>query len=626
MLFNDLSLIEPLLRALEAEGYERPTPIQEQAIPPVLEGRDLLGCAQTGTGKTAAFALPMLQLLHTQFANVPSGGANRRPIRALILTPTRELAIQIIESFSSYGKNLQIRNTVVFGGVGQTPQTDALRRGTDILVATPGRLLDLMNQGFVDLRSLSIFVLDEADRMLDMGFIHDVRKVIAKIPTKRQTLFFSATMPREIADLADSILSNPVKVAVDPPATTAEMVEQKVFFVNKHDKKNLLIHLLEDPAIKSALIFTRTKHGANRVAGDLIKAGIRAEAIHGNKSQTARVAALTNFKNGRNRALVATDIAARGIDIDALSHVINFELPNIPESYVHRIGRTGRAGASGIAFSFCEGEELPYLKDIQKLIGQLIPIDNEHPYVAELTAPPLPQPRSQQKPQRGRDNSRGGRSNGQQGREDARPARSENQRPQPAGDVIPLPNSRAPRDSRPARKEVIDQPRERSNDQPRERINQPRERNNDQPRERSSQPRDRNNDQPRERNNDQPRERSNSSNRDGDRRDERRPQFGANRPDPRSRREEGPRPEQRRPQNSAPLAEKTSKQDIANEMRRRFSSILEVSSIEKQDFKRKPKPRFDERGSEVKTDKPSHDPRGGTGGGRNNNRGRGRGK
>ena len=609
MLFNELSLIEPLLRALEAEGYERPTPIQEQAIPPVLAGRDLLGCAQTGTGKTAAFALPMLQLLAQQTGHKQEA---RRPIRALILTPTRELALQISESFSAYGKNLQLRNMVVFGGVGQTPQTDALRRGTDILVATPGRLLDLMNQGFVDLRSLSIFVLDEADRMLDMGFIHDVRKVIAKIPAKRQTLFFSATMPPEIANLADSILDNPVKVAVAPPATTSELVEQKIFFVNKHDKKNLLIHLLEDPSIKSALIFTRTKHGANRVAGDLTKAGIRAEAIHGNKSQTARVAALNNFKNGRNRALVATDIAARGIDIDALSHVINFELPNIPESYVHRIGRTGRAGASGIAFSFCEGEELPYLKDIQKLIGQLIPVDNEHPYVAELTAPPLPQPRSQQKPQRGRDNNgRNGRANGgAQGR----PARAENPRPQSGAEVIPMPDRREPRDPRPPRRELNDQPRERNN-------NQARERSNDQPRERS-------NDQPRERNNDQQRERGagNPRERRDDRRDERKPAFGGNRPDSRARRDEGPRPEARRPQSTQPAGEKPSKQDIANEMRRRFSSILEVSSIEKQDFKRKPKPRFDERAPEVKSDKPGGNFRGGNGGGRSGGGGRGRGR
>ncbi len=600
MSFNDLSLIEPLLRVLEAEGYERPTPIQEQAIPPILEGHDLLGCAQTGTGKTAAFALPMLQLLHNSVSSTVGGGQGgaRRPIRALILTPTRELAIQISESFSTYGKNLQIRNTVVFGGVGQTPQTDALRRGTDILVATPGRLLDLMNQGFVDLRSLSIFVLDEADRMLDMGFIHDVRKVIAKIPSKRQTLFFSATMPPEIANLADSILSNPVKVAVDPPATTAEMVAQKVFFVNKHDKKNLLIHLMQDPAVKSALIFTRTKHGANRVAGDLTKAGIRTEAIHGNKSQTARVAALTNFKNGKNRALVATDIAARGIDIAELSHVINFELPNIPESYVHRIGRTGRAGASGTAFSFCEGEELPYLKDIQKLIGQLVPVEDEHPFVAELTAPPLPQPRSQQKPQRSSSsNGRGGRSGSQPNRNEGRPARAENPRPQSGADVMPMPDRREPR---PARRDDNFPPRRESNDQAR----------------------DRNNGNP-------PRERSSGGNRDrtdrrDDRRDERRPQFGGNRPDSRPRREEGPRPEQRRPQNAAPAGDKHSKQDIANEMRRRFSSILEVSGIEKQDFKRKPKPRYDERTAEVKTDKPGGNSRGGSGGGRSGGRGRGR--
>ena len=617
MSFNDLSLIEPLLRALEAEGYERPTPIQEQAIPPVLEGHDLLGCAQTGTGKTAAFALPMLQLLHTKFGNIPANGNNRRPIRALILTPTRELALQISESFSAYGKHLQLRNTVVFGGVGQTPQTDALRRGTDILVATPGRLIDLMNQGFVDLRSLSIFVLDEADRMLDMGFIHDVRKVIAKIPAKRQTLFFSATMPPEIANLADSILDNPIKVAVAPPATTAELVQQKVFFVSKHDKKNLLIHLLEDPSIKSALIFTRTKHGANRVAGDLTKAGIRAEAIHGNKSQTARVAALTNFKNGKNRALVATDIAARGIDIDELSHVINFELPNIPETYVHRIGRTGRAGASGIALSFCEAEELPYLKDIQKVIKQLVPVETDHPYVADLTAPPLTQPRVAA-PKAARNAGRNGR--GAQSRGEQRPARPENQRPQPSADIIPLPDRREPRDPRPPRREAPDQPRERNNAPARERnADQPRERNLGQA------PRERSNDQNRERGNDQNRERNNNGR---DRRDDRRPQFGSDRPDSRQRRDEGPRPEQRRPQNSAPSGDKQpSKQDVANEMRRRFSSILEVSSIEKQDYKRKPKPRFDERPAEPKSEKPGGgNSRGGNGGGGRRGGGNGRGR
>lgn len=449
--------------------------------------------------------------------------------------------------------------------------------------------------------------------MLDMGFIHDVRKVIAKIPAKRQTLFFSATMPPEIANLADSILDNPVKVAVAPPATTAELVQQKVFFVHKNDKKNLLIHLLEDPSIKSALIFTRTKHGANRVAADLTKAGIRAEAIHGNKSQTARVAALTNFKNGRNRALVATDIAARGIDIDELSHVINYELPNIPETYVHRIGRTGRAGASGIALSFCEGEELPYLKDIQKVIKQLVPVETEHPFVADLTAPPLPQPRSARPDRNAGRNGRGAA----QGRNEQRPARPENQRPQPASDTIPLPDRRDPRDPRPPRRESQEQPRERSH-------TPSRDRNQEQSRERNQTPsRDRNQEQPRERNNDQTRERDNGR----DRRDDRRPQFGSNRPDSRQRREEGARPEQRRPQNS-PVAggDKPSKQDIANEMRRRFSSILEVSSIEKQDFKRKPKPRFDERPVEPKSEKPGGNSRGGNGGGRSGGGGRGRGR
>jgi len=601
MLFNDLSLIEPLLRALEAEGYERPTPIQQQAIPPVLEGHDLLGCAQTGTGKTAAFALPMLQILHN---NPPSQAhGTRRPIRALILTPTRELALQISESFTAYGKNLQIRNMVVFGGVGQTPQTDSLRRGTDILVATPGRLLDLMNQGFVDLRSLSIFVLDEADRMLDMGFIHDVRKVIAKLPAKRQTLFFSATMPPEIANLADSILNNPVKVAVAPPATTAELVKQKVFFVNKHDKKNLLIHLMEAPEVKSALIFTRTKHGANRVAADLTKAGIRAEAIHGNKSQTARVAALTNFKNGKNRALVATDIAARGIDIDELSHVINFELPNIPETYVHRIGRTGRAGASGIAFSFCEAEELPYLRDIQKITGQLVPVEDEHPWVADLTAPALPQPRSQEKVQRGRGNQgRNGRSNDQQGRGGAQTSRQEESRPLPNTDVMPMPSRR---EARPARREDNDS-RDRNNSPRPERREERRDDRKPQPQSGGNRP------ESRPRRDDGPRREEGSRRENG------------------PRREEGPRPErQQRPERPRQMGqstgtEKPSKQDVANEMRRRFSSILEVSSIEKQDFKRKPKPRFDERSAEPKTEKPGGNTRGGGGG--NTGRGRGRGR
>ena len=394
MSFNDLSLIEPILRALETEGYENPTPIQAQAIPFVLRKQDLLGCAQTGTGKTAAFAIPILQTLHNER---PANAPRQRPIRSLILTPTRELAIQIGESFTAYGKNTGLRNLVIFGGVSQKAQTDALRNGTDILVATPGRLLDLMNQGFINLQTIEIFVLDEADRMLDMGFIHDVKKVIAKLPAKRQTLFFSATMPPEIAKLADSILTSPAKVEVTPVSSTAEKVAQEVYFVEKSNKKHLLIHLLKNPAIASALVFTRTKHGANRVATDLTKAGIRAAAIHGNKSQNARQAALSDFKSGKIRALVATDIAARGIDIEELSHVFNFELPNIPETYVHRIGRTGRAGASGQAISFCEHEELEYLRDIQKLIGLMVPVVREHPFAADLTVPPIPTPQQPRK-------------------------------------------------------------------------------------------------------------------------------------------------------------------------------------------------------------------------------------
>ena len=386
MLFKDLSLIEPLLRALATEGYEHPTPIQEQAIPIVLQRRDLLGCAQTGTGKTAAFALPILQLLHTKQPAKPGSKA----IRCLILTPTRELAIQIDESIAAYGRHTNFRHLVVFGGVSQFAQTESLKRGCDILVATPGRLLDLMNQGYISLRDIEIFVLDEADRMLDMGFIHDVKKVIAKLPSQRQTLFFSATMPPEISNLANSILTDPLRVEVTPVSSTAEKVSQALYLVDKANKKHLLQHLLKSNEVRSVLVFTRTKHGANKVVGDLVKSGTQAEAIHGNKSQNARQAALANFKKGKIRVLVATDIAARGIDIEELSHVINYELPNIPETYVHRIGRTGRAGASGIALSFCEAEEIPYLKDIQKLTGQLIPVEEDHPYAANLTAPGLP--------------------------------------------------------------------------------------------------------------------------------------------------------------------------------------------------------------------------------------------
>lgn len=378
MEFKDLNLIAPLLKALEHEGYTNPTPIQQEAIPIVLQKKDLLGCAQTGTGKTAAFALPILQLLH----EVPQERGHHKHIKTLILTPTRELAIQIGESFATYGKHLPLKHVVIFGGVPQGAQTRALREGVDILIATPGRLLDLMDQKFVHLNQLEIFVLDEADRMLDMGFIHDVKKVVARIPVKRQTLFFSATMPPEIQKLANTILVKPEKVEVTPVSSTAEKIEQSVFFVDKKDKKKLLAYLLKDKAIVSALVFTRTKHGADKVAKDLYKEGITAEAIHGNKSQGARQRALNNFKTGQTRVLVATDIAARGIDVDGLTHVINFELPEVAETYVHRIGRTGRAGASGIAYSFCDEEEKDYLKGIQKLIALQIPVNNTHPFPA----------------------------------------------------------------------------------------------------------------------------------------------------------------------------------------------------------------------------------------------------
>jgi ATP-dependent RNA helicase RhlE len=376
MSFENLKLIEPILRALKTEGYTTPTPIQEQAIPIILEHKDLLGCAQTGTGKTAAFAIPILQLLYQDKLQ----HKEQKTIKAIILTPTRELAIQIGESFAAYGRHTGLKHLVVFGGVSQNPQTDALRRGVDILVATPGRLLDLMNQRFVHLEHIKMLVLDEADRMLDMGFVHDVKKIIAKVPAKRQTLFFSATMPNEIQQLANTILTKPEKVEVTPVSSTADTIQQSLFYVEKSDKRSLLIHLLKDRSIKTALVFTRTKHGADKVVKDLTRVGITAEAIHGNKSQNARQRALTNFKNRTTRVLIATDIAARGIDIDELTHVINYELPNIPETYVHRIGRTGRAGASGIAFSFCDEEEIDFLKDIHKLIAKAIPVNEEHPY------------------------------------------------------------------------------------------------------------------------------------------------------------------------------------------------------------------------------------------------------
>ncbi|MBL7793319.1 MAG: DEAD/DEAH box helicase [Saprospiraceae bacterium] len=385
--FRQLELIDPILRALSAEGYTTPTPIQQQAIPVVLEGRDLLGCAQTGTGKTAAFAVPILQILYRQTQRKPG-------IKALILTPTRELAIQIDESFAAYGRHTGISHAVIFGGVSQQQQTNALRRGVDVLVATPGRLLDLMNQGFVNLAQLEIFVLDEADRMLDMGFIHDVKRVIAKLPAKRQTLFFSATMPPEIQKLSQMLLTNPVKVEVTPPSSTVDKIEQTLYHTNKADKQSLLIHLLKEKNIKTALVFTRTKHGADKVVRFLHRANITAAAIHGNKSQNARQGALNDFKNGRLKVLVATDIAARGIDIDELTHVFNYDLPNVPETYVHRIGRTGRAGNLGTAIAFCDVEERTELRDIEKLIAKRIPVIEDHPYPSvapAAVAPPPPQ-------------------------------------------------------------------------------------------------------------------------------------------------------------------------------------------------------------------------------------------
>jgi len=369
--FKNLRLIEPILKALSEEGYETPTQIQQKSITPILDRNDILGCAQTGTGKTAAFTIPILQLMHEERM---ASNNRKRTIDTLILTPTRELAIQIGDSIAAYGRHLTLRHQVIFGGVSQHAQVNAIRNGIDILVATPGRLLDLMQQGHITLSNIKFFVLDEADRMLDMGFIHDVKKIIGKLPVKRQSLFFSATMPPEISQLANILLKSPVKVEVTPVSSTAEMIQQAVYFVEKNDKQNLLIDILKDNAIESLLVFTQMKYAADRLSKRLNASGIAAAAIHGNKSQNARQAALENFKNKKVRVLVATDIAARGIDIDQLSHVLNYELPNVPETYVHRIGRTGRAGASGIAFSFCSREEQAYLKDIERLIKKAIPV------------------------------------------------------------------------------------------------------------------------------------------------------------------------------------------------------------------------------------------------------------
>ncbi len=380
MNFTDLQLIDPIAKALKEEGYTQPTPIQAKAIPSILQGRDLLGTAQTGTGKTAAFAIPILQ-------NLTEKNIRNNQIKALILTPTRELAIQIEESFNAYGRHLKLRNLVVFGGVKQGAQEAALKKGVDILVATPGRLLDFISQGIISLKNLEIFVLDEADRMLDMGFVHDVKRIIKLLPQKRQTLFFSATFPEEISKLANSMLTNPVKVEVAPVSATADTIQQKVYFVEKEDKLDLLTHILKNDISDSVLVFSRTKHGADKIARKLQSQKISAEAIHGNKSQNQRQNALNNFKSGKTRILVATDIAARGIDIDELKYVVNFELSDVSETYVHRIGRTGRAGADGSSISFVDSLDLLNLKNTEKLIGKKIPVETDHPYHTDGLVP-----------------------------------------------------------------------------------------------------------------------------------------------------------------------------------------------------------------------------------------------
>jgi ATP-dependent RNA helicase RhlE len=394
MTFKELQVVEPILKALQEKGYTQPTPIQEQAIPILLKGKDLMGCAQTGTGKTAAFTIPILQHLY----NGIDQSKGKRKIKSLIVTPTRELALQIGENIALYSKYTGLRSTVIFGGVKQGSQTKELAKGVDVLVATPGRLLDLMNQGFITLRNVKYFVLDEADQMLDMGFIHDIKKLIAQLPPQRQSLFFSATMPLSIKELSSKILGDYELITIKPEQATAERVDQSLYYVSKQNKTKLLIHLLQKEDIDSVLVFSRTKHGADKIVKGLAKENIKAEAIHGNKSQNARVRALSNFKDGSTKVLVATDIAARGIDVSGLKLVVQYDLPNIPETYVHRIGRTGRAKASGDAVSFCAGDERPYLKSIQKLIGQTIPLITDQPYPCDGTVTessiPVQRPRS----------------------------------------------------------------------------------------------------------------------------------------------------------------------------------------------------------------------------------------
>ena len=397
MTFKELEINEPILRALTAKGYTHPTPIQAQSIPILLKGRDLLGCAQTGTGKTAAFTIPILQNIYNEIGS----GKGGRKIKALIVTPTRELAIQIADNVTEYSTYTGIKNTVIFGGVKQASQVRELRRGVDVLVATPGRLLDLMNQGLISLKDIQYFVLDEADQMLDMGFIHDIKKILTKLPKKRQSLFFSATMPAAITELSGKILGNPEKVTIAPKQATAEKVDQAVYFVTKPSKPKLLIHLIETEKPDSLLVFSRTKHGANKIVKILSQAGITSAAIHGNKSQLQRQKALNAFKDGKLKVLIATDIAARGIDVEELELVVNYDLPNVSETYVHRIGRTGRAKASGTALSFCDREERAYLKDIQKLINQKIPVIEDHPFINDTNDGSPRNPRPKQNSNRG---------------------------------------------------------------------------------------------------------------------------------------------------------------------------------------------------------------------------------
>lgn len=375
MLFKDLNIIEPILKSIEEAGYEKPTAIQEKSIPAILDGKDILGCAQTGTGKTAAFAIPILQSIIEE-----KKVDNERKLKALIVAPTRELAIQIGENVTTYSKYLNIKSTVIFGGVNQSSQVRKIKSGIDVLIATPGRLIDLSNQRHVDLKNVKYFVLDEADRMLDMGMIHDVKRIISKLPKERQNLLFSATMPKEVMKLVNSILKNPTKVEVQPVSSTVDIISQGAYMVSKKNKKSLLVHLLKDESIKSVIVFSRTKHGANKIAKDLNNVGIEAAAIHGNKSQNQRQLALNNFKEGSLRVLVATDIAARGIDVDELSHVINYDLPDVPETYVHRIGRTGRAGRDGVAITLCDSEELEMFRRIEKVIGKAIPVLEEEKF------------------------------------------------------------------------------------------------------------------------------------------------------------------------------------------------------------------------------------------------------